>query len=859
MADQGDNDRGPRNLDGTKTYGQAAPPEARRIGPYRVLRELGQGGMGTVYLAARADEQYEKRVAIKVIRAGMDNQEVLRHFRRERQILASLDHPNIARLLDGGATDEGLPYFVMEFVQGQAIDEYCDRASLSVPERLKLFRAVCSAIQYAHRNLIVHRDIKPSNVVVTAEGVPKLLDFGIAKFLNPELSGKTQTVTRMAMTPEYASPEQARGEPITTATDVYSLGVVLYKLLTGHHPYRVSNRPALEVLRAVIEEEPERPSTAINRTDEAAPTVSQASTTAESVSRTREGTPERLRRRLHGDVDNIVLMALRKEPQRRYPSVEAFSEDIRRYLEGRPVTARRGTFTYRTGKFLRRNRIGVGVVATIFALLAAFGATMAAQSRRVSGALERAEKERAKAEKVSGFLVDLFKVSDPSEAKGNAVTAREMLDKGAAKIETELKDQPEVRATLMDTMGNVYRNLGLYDKALPLLQEALKTRKGIYGNEHPEVATSLNNLASILEHKGDYAAAEPLYREALAMRRKLLGSEHPDVARSLNNLANILDTEGNVAAAEPLYREALAMRRKLFGEENPEVARSLNNLAIVLREKGDYAGAEALQREALAMKRKLLGNDHQDVTGSLNNLANVLDEEGKYAEAEALYREVLARDRKLLGNEHPDLAMGMNNLAGVLREKGDYAGAEGLHREALAMRRKLLGNEHPDTAESLTGVADAVADKGDYATAEPLYREALAVQRKVLGDEHLNVGESLVGLADALCHQNKPLEGAAVSREALAIRQKALPRGHPDIAETESVLGGCLVEAHRYDEAESLLLGSYPILKAKANPSARAKGFQRIVRLYQALGKPDKAAEYRALLVTPPAKAASTK
>jgi serine/threonine protein kinase/tetratricopeptide (TPR) repeat protein len=801
----------------TRAISQDDPYLDLRIGAYRLIRELGQGGMGTVYLAARADDQYQKRVAIKVIKTGMDNQEVLRHFRRERQILAGLDHPNIARLLDGGATDEGLPYFVMEYVQGQTIDEYCDRACLSVSERLRLFRGVCSAIQYAHRNLIVHRDIKPSNIVVTAEGVPKLLDFGIAKFLNPELSGEAaQTATRMAMTPEYASPEQARGEPITTATDVYSLGVVLYKLLTGHHPYRVSNRPAVEVLRAVIEEEPERPSTAISRTEEMRPD-SQAPVTAESVSRTREGTPEKLKRRLHGDVDNIVLMALRKEPQRRYPSVEAFSEDIRRYLEGRPVTARRGTFTYRTGKFLRRNRIGVGVVATIFALLAAFGVSMAVQSRRVARALEKAERERAKAEKVSGFLVDLFKVSDPSEARGNTVTAREMLDKGAAKIETELRDQPEVRATLMGTMGLVYDNLGLYDKALPLLQEALKMRRSVYGNEHPDVAVSLSNVANVLNERGDYAGSEVLYREVLAMRRKLLGNEHPDVASSLNTLAVVLDEKGDYAGAEALYREALAMRRRLLGNEHADVASSLNNLAIVLDEKGDYAGAEALLREALTIRRKVHGNDHPRVAESLDNLALVLE------------------------------------------EKADYVGAEALHRESLAIRRKLLGEEHPEVAASLNNLAHVLNEKGDYAQAEVLYREALAIWRKLLGSEHPYVAEGLTGLADALRHQHKILEAETLAREGLAIRQRVLPKDHPDIALAQSVLGACLTEERRYQEAEPFLLGSYPVLKSKRGEGSREAraALEGVVRLYEAWGKPNKAAEYKALLRNPTPSAVS--
>jgi serine/threonine protein kinase/tetratricopeptide (TPR) repeat protein len=826
--------------------------ESRMIGAYRVLRELGRGGMGIVYLAARADEQYEKQVTIKVIKAGADNKDLVRHFRRERQILASLDHPNIAKLLDGGATEDGLPFFVMEHILGQPIDEHCDSHTLSTTDRLKIFRDVCSAVQYAHRNLIVHRDLKPSNIIVTPEGVPKLLDFGIAKLLTPELlAERSLTGTGIPLfTPEYASPEQTRGEPITTATDVYSLGVVLYELLTGHRPYRLKGQQPLEVMKAVTEEEPEKPSTAVDRTEPGwgPRSGSRIEVTPDSVSRVREATPEKLKRQLAGDLDDIVLMALRKEPHLRYPSVEAFSEDIRRFMEGLPVTARKGTLAYRTRKFLRRNRLGLTVAATIVLLLGALGVNTAIQSSRVSRALAKAEKERTKAERVASFLVDLFKVSDPSEARGNTVTAREMLDKGSAKTETELKDEPEVRATLMDTMGRVYLNLGLYDKALPLLQEALKVRKAVLGNDHLDVAKSLSNLAELLRDRGDFTSAEALYREALAVRRKLLGNEHPDVATNVVALAVVFDDEGNYPGAEALYREALAMQRKLLGNEHTDVARTLNNLANVLDAEGDFAGAETLYRETLTMLRKFFGNEHPAVAIALSNLANTLDDQGDYAGSEALNKEALAMRRKILGNEHPSVAENLANLGNALLDKGDTKGAEPLEREALAMRRKLLGSEHPDVAESLVNLANVLLDKGDYAGAEKLYREALAMQRKLLGSDHPSVAGSLIGLAAISNGSGKPAQGEAFAREGLAVREKGLPKGHPDTAEAESILGACLVAEHRYDEAEPLLLGSSAILKAKRTERSRQarEALQRLVQLYEAWGKPEKVANLRA-------------
>jgi serine/threonine-protein kinase len=757
----------PPDRDETRTTRTDEPVRVpdRRIGPYKVLRELGQGGMGTVYLAARADEQFHMRVALKVIRAGADSAAVVRHFKRERQILAGLDHPNIAKLLDGGTTDDGLPYFVMEYIEGEPLLAYCDSRALPIRERLRVFQAVCAAVEYAHRNLVVHRDIKPGNILVTAEGTPRLLDFGVAKLLNRGLAGEAPTATSIAMTPGYASPEQIQGGHITTASDVYSLGVVLYELLTGRKPYRVTSRQPLEVLRAISEQEAEKASAVVDRTEETpSPDGDRVvRLTPEAVAATREGTPEKLRRRLRGDLDNILMRALVKEPQRRFPSVEAFSDDVRRYLEGLPVKARTPTASYRVSKFVRRHAVGVAAAAAMTVLVVGFAVAMAVQSERVARERDVAERERETAQHVSAFMVDLFKVSDPGEARGNTITAREVLDKGAQKIATELKDQGEVRATLLDTMGNVYINLGLYDKATALLQDALQTRKEVLGSEHPEVANSLNNLANVLDDHGDYAGAEARHREALAMRRRLLGDDHPDVAKSLNNLA------------------------------------------IVLNNKGDYRGAEAAHREALALKRRRLGNEHRDVANSLNNLANVFYKTGDFAASEATFREAVALERRLFGDEHPRVANSLGNLANVLMEKGDYTGAEALHREALALKRKLLESEHPDVA----------------------------------------IG--LASLADALWRQKKAAEAESVAREALVIFRKALPGDHPYIAETESVLGGALALSGRYEEAQALLLRSYPILKTstgEGSPETR-KTLERIVALYEAWGKPETAALHR--------------
>ncbi len=951
------------------TSDQAGQAAGRRIGPYKLIREIGRGGMGAVYLAERADDQYRKQVAVKLVKGGMGTDEILRRFRHERQILANLDHPNIARLLDGDTTEEGLPYFVMEHVAGKPIDQYCDARKLSIINRLKLFRNVCSAVHYAHQNLVVHRDLKPSNILVTVDGMPKLLDFGIAKMLHPEPDAGTLTATAIGqrpMTPDYASPEQVRGEPITTAADVYSLGVLLYELLTGHRPYHFKNRLPQEVERVISEVEPERPSTAVSRTDpiSGSDDPSPITITPQSIGENRDETPERLRRRLAGDLDNIVLMALRKEPQRRYASVEQFSEDIRRHLEGLPVIARKDTFGYRGGKFIKRHKVGAAMAVTIFTIVIGFGITMAVQSVRIArerdraltaeqlaadkrteaeserdraiaaerlAAEQRSEAERARdaerqqrqlaehllgraekaeqqataetfrakteaetARRVSEFLVGLFEVSDPGRSRGNTITAREILDKGAARITTELNNQPKVQATLMATIGRVYESLGLYDSAAPLHEQAFKIRRQALGAEHPEVAKSLNDLAEVLRRKGDLKTAEARYREALAMQRKLLGQEHPDVAESLDNLAIVLDSKGDFKEAEPLFRFALAMRRELLGKEHAKVAESLNNLAELLRKKGDYATAEPLHREALTMRRKLLGKEHPDVAISLDNLAILLHSRGDLDAAEPLYRESLAIFRKVLGEEHPDLATNLSNLSVLLYAKGSYDSAEPLCREALAMRRKLLGEDHADVALSLNNLAVLLKAKGDYAGAEPLYREALSIHRKLKGEEHPNVAQAMHNLARLLHDKGDYAAAEPFYRQALELRRKRLPEGHPDIAlsliglgqlltdraipqsaglllhealeirrktlpsgdwriaEAGSVFGGCLVALQRYDQAEPLLLESYTILKAKRGERNRLtqETVKRLVALYEAWGKPEKVAQYRAVLQT---------
>jgi serine/threonine-protein kinase len=547
--------------------------------------------------------------------------------------------PNIAKLLDGGTTDDGLPYFLMDFIDGMPIDEYCDRSRLNVRERLELFRTVCSAVQYAHRNLVVHRDIKASNILVGSDGIPKLLDFGIAKLLKPDQFAEQVEYTATwirPMTPRYASPEQIEGKPVTTASDVYSLGVLLYKLLTGHLPYDLDGRPSSELARLVTEHEPERPSLSALRPLSDLRTKTE--TDPDDLARTRGMNPEQLRRRLSGDLDNIVLMALRKEPQRRYGSVERFSEDIRRHLDGLPVEARKDTVGYRTAKFLRRNRLAVGAVAAFVVLLVGFSVAMAVLANRVAHERDQARLERDRAEQVVDFMKDIFELSDPfAEGEQRDVTAREILDGGAERVVRKLDGQPLVQATLLDAIGTVYRNLGYYDRAEPLLRRALETRREALGPDDPAVAESLTHLGSVLSLKSDFDGARPLLQRAVDLRRSSLGDSHPDLAESLFELGRMQGDSGNQEEAERRYREAISIVEATTGDE-AELTRMYTHLGVVLGLQGDLPGAETMYREVLEMRRRRFGNDHALVGESLSDLGAILGMQGKYDEAETLLR-----------------------------------------------------------------------------------------------------------------------------------------------------------------------------------------------------------------------------
>jgi eukaryotic-like serine/threonine-protein kinase len=777
------------------------------IGPYRLVREIGRGGMGAVYLAERADGEFEKQVALKLIKLGMDTDEIIGRFRYERRILASLEHPHIARLYDGGVSEDGRPFLVMELVVGEPITMYCDSHRLSIDQRLRLFRRVCEAVQYAHQNLVIHRDVKPSNILVGEDGTPKLLDFGIAKLLADEDPSAPHTRTGVrVLTPEYAAPEQIRGEPVTTASDVYALGAVLYELLTGRRPFddengvRRMDAPTAE--RAVI-----RPSTAVERpqvTRRPGGHAGVPATTA-SIAAKRASTPVKLRRRLRGDLDTILLKALEVDPRRRYQSALQLLDDIERHRAGLPVLARPIGIAYRVTRFANRHRLALAMVTLlILSLLGGLGASLW-QAGRATTERDRAEvlravaeDERDAAEQVAGFLEQLFGASNPSSSRpGRMDTLRigAFLERGAERLGDEFRERPAIRARMLGVIGRAYRGLGAYDAAEPLLTEALEVARSAHGDRHMEVADAMNALGNLYLDLQRPSEAENLHGQALAIRREVLPPDHQDIAASLNNLAAALQDRGRLTEAEPLYDELLAMHRRFATPDSAGLADAMNNRMVLAFRQDDFAAALPLAREILAINRSLFGDNHPRIAQDLNNLGLVLSRTGALEEAEALMRESLAMNREIFGGEHPNIAAGADNLASVWRRLGRVEEAESLLQEAIDMKRRLLGPTHPSLAPSLSSYADLLADRAAYDTAEAFYREAISINRTALGANHPSVGAVTGRLAQSLCARGQFELGQALFHEALALLRSTFTEEHSSIAAIREAAPRCSPEA----------------------------------------------------------------
>jgi serine/threonine protein kinase/tetratricopeptide (TPR) repeat protein len=770
------------------------------LGAYQLVSLIGQGGSGSVWLAERCDGRFEGRAAVKLLNVSLITRTGEERFKREGTFLARLRHPRIAHLIDAGVSKTGQPYIVLEHVDGQSIDDYCTQRSLGIEARLRLFLNVLEAVAHAHANLIVHRDIKPANVLVSVKGDVKLLDFGIAKLVEPgtygdavdsaESSAVSREVKR-AMTPHFAAPEQLAGGPVTTATDVYALGVLLYILLSGHHPAGESASSPATLLRAIVETEPARVSDAIE--------------------------PRGLRRTLRGDLDAIVAKALKKNPFERYATVTALADDIGRYLRHEPISVRPHTLLYRTAKFVRRHVVGVAMSAAVVLLGSGL---LALHTSRLSTERDRAQNEAEKAVRVSELLMGLLTSADPYaiRTQSGEPTVRALLDAGANQVQLDMIDQPELQAEMLTMMGRTYRRLGEYQKAQQLLEQALVSGRRAFGPEHARVAQTLDYLGVLLAEKGDNAAAGRFLEQALAMRRKLLGAEHADVAVTLAELGRVYQDQGLNGHAEPLHREALNIRLKVLGSDHRETAVSQSDLASVLRLNGNLDGAESLLDQCLETNRKTRGEDHPNTAATLHDLALIAAARGNTRSAELVLRQVLMYQRRTLGERHPVVATTLNSLAHVLADQQRYDEAASALQDASGIARAALGRDNQLVAIYTINLGSVRLAQKDPTAAEALLREGLRVR--------------------------------ALAPQVVPSRRRTLPQDDWSVGATKSLLGASLTAQARYDEAEAVLLDARRDLES-LHPFRDADmkaTLTRLVDLYVAWGKPDAAATYRALL-----------
>jgi eukaryotic-like serine/threonine-protein kinase len=769
------------------------------IGPYRLVQRMGVGGMGEVWRAEQT-APFHRTVALKLIKAGMDTRAALARFESERQALALMEHPNIAMVFDAGATPEGRPYFVMECVPGLPITSYCDSHRLTIHDRLALFTQVCEGVQHAHQKAIIHRDLKPSNVLVTEvdrKPVPKIIDFGLAKAVGPRLSQATLYTEAGGVvgTPDYMSPEQAdSGElNIDTRTDVYSLGVILYELLVGTLPYssRSGGAGTPSMLEKIRGEEPTLPSSKLKAMGES----------SHDSAEKRQEEPQALRRRLRGELDWIAMKALEKERSRRYGSPSELSADIQRYLNNEPVLASPPSTTYRARKFVQRHRFGVGVAVAAVILLVAFAATMALQARRIAKERDRANREADASERVTDFMTRMFKVSDPGQARGNSITAREILDKASNEIDPGLANDPQLQAHMMNVMGTVYENLGLFARAELLFRRALEIHRRTLGDKNKDTLQSMYNLAEVLTWRGNSAEAETLCRESFEARKSVLGPEHRDTLISMSWLAWILFIEGRYPEAEKLDRDAIEIARRVLGAQDNVTVSAMSRLGTVLSEEGKYPEAEATLQKVLGDRRQTLGLENPDTLASANNLANLLMNEGKNAESEELNSDTLPIYRRVFGPDNAKTLMVVENLAIAVKNQGRYPEAEQLERDALEIERNKFGPDNRSTLITMSNLAETLIQEGQYSEAEQLLRQAIDGKRRTLGPEHRSVLRSMDSLGNVLKKEKRYADAEQTYRQVLDIRSHVLGADNPDTANSAYGLAGVLALEGMRDEA----------------------------------------------------------
>ncbi|MEO1244121.1 MAG: serine/threonine-protein kinase [Pseudomonadota bacterium] len=774
-----DDERVQRSVSNLATEVATEPSiEGERLGAYRVDELIARGGMGEVYLATRADGQFEKSVAVKVVSRKLNEDEYVAHFQTELRVLARLQHPYVPALIDAGQLDDGRPYFMAEYVDGIPIDEYCDEHRLSTKQRLALFDKLGDAVQHAHSNLVLHLDIKPANVLIRKDATPQLLDFGITRLIDDPETG------HRACTPDYASPEQLVGETPTAASDVYALGVLLYQLLTGQKPFDVTETLPPETKLAARSE------------------------LAESVSRS-TAVPG-----LDPDLRAIVQKATSYSPAARYRTVESLLSDLRRYRNHLPVTARQRRFSYVFRKYLRRHWVALSVTTSIIAILLAFGIREIQLRTAAQAAYAQAELEAETLRQVSDFLTNLFKVSDPGEARGNTVTARELLDRGAERIVDDLNTQPEVRTRLMRTMGDVYSSLGLYGEAVELDEQALSLRLELLGPDHPDVAETLFALGALYSQQARYQESEAAHLRALAIREKVFDPEHPAVAESLNGLAQVSWYLGQAEVAEAHYLRALQIREAAYGADQPQVANSLVHLGWFMEREGRFDEAHAYLSRGLSIRETALGKDHYLVAENLDLLAQIDTALGEHEQAEAQLLRALAIREKVLEASHPDIGTSLLLIGRLYRTQQRYEEALLSLRRAERHFANALASDHFQVAVVLEELGLTLAQTGRWADAETAYRRQLDILQSRFSPDHTLVGACLNNLGWVLSDGlQRYAEGERVLRDAVTLFSRIADPDDYWNALSRWSLANNLRDQQRYDEADGLYREARTILE----------------------------------------------
>ena len=775
---------------------------------FELVRKLGEGGMGQVWLAEQV-APVRRQVAVKLIKAGMYDEAVVQRFQSERQSLAIMDHPAIAKVFDAGTTPQGQPYLVMEYVPGLPITDYCDLHKLSIKDRLELFIHSCEGVQHAHQKAIIHRDLKPSNIlVIEVDGkpVPRIIDFGLAKTTAPQVSGEFTQLGQFIGTPGYMSPEQANlsARDIDTRTDVYTLGVVLYVLLTGLQPFETKRRekPSLdEWLRQLREEEPPNPSTKVSGDKD----------TSSATADARGTEPKQLISQLRGDLDWITMKALERDRTRRYGTPSELAADLKRFLNHEPVIARPASPGYRLRKYIRRHRVAMSVGAGVLLVLVVFSVVQARQLRETTRERDhakqerdRASQERDRATRIAAFMSNMFKVPDPSEARGNSVTAREILDRAASDIGTGLAQDPDVQSQMLHEMAGTYNNLGLRARAHELAQRALNARQSLHGADDPKTLESMTQLGLILHMEGHDAEAEPLDRQALADERRVLGSDDPLTLETADELAMVLKPLGHFPEAEKLAREVVDTSTRRLGPESALTLRAQNHLASILFYEGHAADAERVLRPALEVERRVWGPDHPETMKAIAMLAISLHHENSFAEAESLYREVLASSERVLGTEHPSTAIAMGNLASILGDEGHSPESLNLLRQALAIFSRTLGPDHPSTLMCELNLTRGLRGEGQLHEAERMQRQILATEIRAHGAEYPDTLLVESELAKTFFLERRYAEAEKLAQDTFDIQLQKLGPRHRDVVDTLQRLGMAMALNHHYAQAKLL-------------------------------------------------------